>query len=291
MSTLLNTFLFSEPEEHSINFSHTYKRGEYPSCEEIKRLYWDKQLSRNEIAKLYGVHLERVRSWMKHLDIPTRVRKEYTLLSAHPLQPNLSPSIALAYVLGVLYGDGHVRKKVTDGNYLICLSVRSKKFAESFASSLKSINLNPSIRCKLRTTKINSKKYARYFWITIAYSRKFVKWYNSLTAKTLLNYVKLRNHKIAFLKGLYESEGSFGYWKMGTSRTWIFRIVMLNRMILQLARRLLKDLGYAVCLTHNHRTETNKQLYSLEKKGIEALNIIRHIAPCIKGETCDASVA
>lgn len=264
------------------------KRGEYPPYENIRSLYWDKSLSRSEIGDLYGVGKERVRSWMKHLNIEARSMKEYPLIAAHPLQPHLVPSVALAHTLGVLFGDGFVCEQQEYGNYIIALRTVSREFAESFNKSLSSIGLHPFTKENDLKTSIDGKSYMTHYFDVRAYSKIFFTWFNAQNLNDVEQLLETKEQKIAFLRGLYESEGSFGYWKMGKSRIWIFRIVMTDRRILELSKRLFKKLGYEICLTHGSLTRNNLRLHSLEKKGKQALEIIKILNPCIKGEKSHA---
>jgi len=277
MPALANTFLFSEPDDNSIVLRKSCMRGKYPPYEELRFLYWDKKLSMRKIATLYGVNHKRIYSWMIHLKIKRRT-------SAHPLQPIFLPSPALAHVLGVLYGDGFVCEQAKYGNYIVGMRTVSKIFAEGFAASLTKVGLHPFLKEQKLRTKLNGKEYNTLYVNVRAHSKLFLIWFNNQNNDSLYELLKDRTAKIAFLRGLYESEGSFGYWKRGVGRQWVIRIVMLDKEILSLSKRLFHELGYQLCLTKSHKTSNNSQLYSLDKHGAKVPEIIDMLKPCIKGE-------
>lgn len=258
---------------------------QYPSEDEFRRLYWNKEQSLCDIAHLYGKHESTIRYWMDKYNIPRRERFEAAAFGSSKkniLHPDLTPSEDLAYILGVLYGDGSACR-ASSGDFIISMNVKTEPFARSFASALKTIGLNPSIGSGWKESTINGKYYNRYVWTVRAYSKVLVQWFKSLRMDNLKNLLNERDCAIAFIRGLYESEGSRGYWQQGSKKTWILRIVLLNKEIVELTKALFSQLGFKICLTHSHHSSNGEWLWSLEKKGGDVLKILECLKPCIKG--------
>lgn len=75
------------------------------------------------------------------------MRQKSLAVSLGFTQPKLTPSSSLAYILGVIMGDGYISvyKRKEGTHYKIGLNVKEKKFALEFLSELKQIGLNPNI--------------------------------------------------------------------------------------------------------------------------------------------------
>lgn len=120
-------------------------------------------------------------------------------------------SLELAYILGVLFGDGYIfiarrenRSKIK--HCCIALQAKDKEFVQSFANCLnKEFNLNLQV-------KPLPKKYKgeilHYFQVYL-YSRKIAQ-YLLETKLRVFDYLLDADEDIIcqFLKGLYDSEGS-----------------------------------------------------------------------------------
>ena len=189
---------------------------ERPSRDELYRLYWNKNMSSLKTARMYGVSYNTVLGWMKKYNIPRRNWKEAFKLMAKPFTPQPGPE--LAYVLGVLLGDGsvYVRHKPDKRTYHIQLNVKDKEFAEKFARALQEIGLRPS---PLRFV-------GKGYYQVMATSKNFYEWYRSLCFEVgspdlekIRSWIKgFENH---FARGFYESEGSISFHKFGKLRARI----------------------------------------------------------------------
>lgn len=106
----------------------------------------------------------------------------------------------IAYILGVVFGDGSICHSVSNRGYIISLTTIDNVFARSFEYSLKEIGLTPLFykdRC--------------YFKV-VAYSKllyNFIKT-TKIDHTKIKEYCKTDNLKIQFIKGFYESEGGDG---------------------------------------------------------------------------------
>jgi intein-encoded DNA endonuclease-like protein len=155
------------------------------------------------------------------------------------LKPKLAPSRSLAYILGVLKGDGFISKQIRkNGNrmYKVILVTSSEIFAKVFANSLKRIGLHPWIsKAKDTTTSFGKTKIIR----VEACSLEFVEWYEKLD---FVHIRKLLNNKDlirAFIRGFYDSDGTTGIYRSGS------RVCFSNqsRELLEFIRSLLLELG------------------------------------------------
>jgi len=73
---------------------------------------------------------------------------------------DLSPSPCLSYVIGVVLGDGYLRKGIgTNRAHLVVLTVKDKEFTEEFARCLGKL-----IRRELKIEKRNMKG-ERYYYV------------------------------------------------------------------------------------------------------------------------------
>jgi intein-encoded DNA endonuclease-like protein len=115
------------------------------------------------------------------------------------IKPLLNPSKDLAYVLGVLKGDGWVGYIKGRGTGLIEVKSKARTLALEFAEALKNIGLHPRIRF---SKKLGSKGV----WVVSANSRIFVDWYRTLNLQNLEKIIQ--GYESDFLRGFYESEGS-----------------------------------------------------------------------------------
>lgn len=156
-----------------------------------------------------------------------------------PKHPDLSPTCQLAYILGVLKGDGWCykfhNKKKTDA--VIGLGVNDCEFAESFAKALRLIGLNPKVfpldKYKGSTTK----------WRATCSSREFVTWYKSLRLSEIFQMLDNREDlALQFFRGFYESEGCLS---CSPAKSY-YCVVIANtdKPLLENIQRIMQELGY-----------------------------------------------
>ena len=101
----------------------------------------EKGLSYSKIAKILqakGIKVSKVTvmRWCKGLHDPRNRLNSV----------KLDPSPELAYVIGVIFGDGSVSFKKRDYKYRIRLKVVDREFAEEFKRCLEALGLKPSLR-------------------------------------------------------------------------------------------------------------------------------------------------
>lgn len=209
------------------------------------------------------------------------------------LQPNLTPSPTLFYILGALKGDGWIArrwyKKKSYQTFIVLYSGIGEKariFAESIAQSMREIGLNP----RLWMDKKRSHQHR-----VIAQSKVFVEWYQNLSLvdieSTLSSSVPMMR---AFIRGLYEAEGSITRTNCG--RTYRVEIATKDEELMRLIHRLLKEHGYNVHFYTREREGFYKVGLRKEHRVIifDLVNVKRFLnemAPCIKNVPVSPSLS
>lgn len=179
----------------------------------------------------------------------------------------------LAYILGVLLGDGYV--SYTDkGNYIVGLEVTDKKFADEFIKALNKLGLKT--RCYTR-----KRMHWKIHYCVYSYSKQLYKYVKNIDYNSLYDELtKDINFVTSFLKGFYESEGSdFKYGKVILFNS--------NTDLIKFISKLIVFLGFKVSITYDKRknvTHNRKMLYKLSVLGNhkEKLKFINLIKPIIK---------
>jgi len=159
---------------------------------ELESLYWDERLSLSEIARRFNVSPATIHRYMTKYGIPRR-----PACGKEPV--NLSPSPSLAYLIGVVYGDGNLN--ATRHEYNIRLLTKDRSFAESFASCV--YEIRDSQKPKVTPYK------SSYFCVKVA-SKKLYRFLSDKEACSLV----IERFPADFIRGFADSEGSvvFG-WK------------------------------------------------------------------------------
>lgn len=242
--------------------------------EELKALYWERKLSMRQIAKVKKKSYSAIKYWMRKYRIKRRDRIAALKLTPQgPKDVNLQQSPELTYILGVLKGDGSVWYNPANRGYVVRLKTSSPFFAQSFASALRQIGLNPSF-------------WFKKYWHVDARSKTFYEWFKNLSLEELESSAK--KFKVDFIRGFYESEGLMWHNRSGG---YYLRIWNKNLELLSLVRGLLKELGF------NFKICKHKEAYyslllstgkgkrggwrSGEKKKV-CLKFMKIINPCIK---------
>lgn len=122
-------------------------------------------------------------------------------------EPDLSYTPDLAYILGVLAGDGCVteyEKPSGRKDRRIALGTIDLPLAEYFSDKLESIGLNP------RITKREDERFKQgHDYLVEANSTVFYQWYKSIDTDDVGDIAtRTRNNAWYFLAGVYESDGS-----------------------------------------------------------------------------------
>ena len=236
--------------------------------DELYDLYWNRGLSIGEIAKMFGVGKSAIRSKMLKLGIARRNNSK---------EPCLTPSPTLAYVLGVILGDGSVSVISSCRAYRVELRTVDEVFARSFCNALKGLGLNPKMYCQKRKERGLTDIY-----YVCAHSKVFVEWYRNLTSNDIKRIAFL--YPKEFIRGFYESEGYIH--KYGGSHKDSYEAGMTNTVewIVDLIARLLEYMGFH---PHVYKYRCNYVKTELYCKVIicrrdEVYHFLKLIKPCIK---------
>lgn len=185
--------------------------------------------------------------------------------------PNLEMSESLAYILGVVKGDGNV--SLNGGtSYLVRLEVTSYAFCKSFRDALAEIGFSQY------EIKEDVSRSGRKLYRVQAFSKPFGEWYKSLSLDDIWSLIKVdKKLMMAFLRGFYESEGS--------SRPGEVVIYNTDKNLIDLVGKILENLNYKY-YTYNHsNTGWGKNLvYRICIKGgrSERDRFIEELNPCVK---------
>ena len=148
-----------------------------------------KGYSLNKISKTLGIPKSTLSTWKNNKHKPPETR----------WKPQPTPE--LAYVIGVLHGDGYTRTKPKEWKYIIGLECKDHEFATEFSKALAKILNKPFKTPKHRKTR-------NIYRITYE-SRAFYNWWTQQTLQTLKPYIEHNKETItAYLRGFFDSEGT-----------------------------------------------------------------------------------
>jgi len=148
------------------------------------------------------------------------------------LKPNLKMTKNLAYLVGLLKGDGCVTHN--GASFRICFDNTNQTLANNCLNSLKEIGLHPFVYDIIPYNGIGKKKIYK----VVANSKKFYEWYKKLTLQDLKKSLNTKEKTIGFLKGFYEAEGS-----ISTSRNTVtISISNTDLKLLKVVKILLEQL-------------------------------------------------
>jgi len=228
------------------------------------------------MARECGVSWDTIRYWGRKHGIPLQKHgtndKQY---------PNLELSPELAYILGVIDGDGCV-----SGDGHIQLNAKDYVFAKEFEKALKAIGLRAKVTERNDWNKNLERQY--HGWKCYAYSTVFVHWYNGLTQEQKEGIV--RQFPEQYLKGFFESEGSYYLDTNGSVHVYFSNF---DYDLLLMVQRLLTLLGYDSNIYESKHKgyftgrEVTSYRLSLLGPGAKKHEFIKRLNPCIKNRPYD----
>lgn len=203
-----------------------------------------------------------------HHGVDTRFEKGHIpwCKGKYLVNPDLTMSDDLAYILGVCFSDGYVTFHSNSRAWYVGLHVKEKAFANSFREALIRINLHPSrIRESTETSRVN--KIKSTFYRVTAWSNKFCEFVKPLDISSLYEQlIRDRDYTLAFLRGCFESEGSARDRKGHGVEVVAF--CNTNTNLIDLVSNLLEGIGYSFSVTKEEHEEENwKTLYSIRLLG------------------------
>ena len=154
-----------------------------------------------EIAKRIGRGYDATKKKARQLGLHSKLcgtnkGKSYSYNDPKRSEP-LKLNEELAYVLGVLYGDGYVGKRKNADSYVVVLKVKDQDFAETFTEMLKKLGYKP------RFYHYPYRKVPFHVELT---SKELYLFFESFKVGELLKTE--HNLKAWFLRGFLDSEGS-----------------------------------------------------------------------------------
>ena len=164
-----------------------YRNYSYEEYERAMELL-NKGFGITTISKKLGIPKSTLHYWRHNLNKPPTTR----------WIPK--PSSELAYVLGVLLGDGYIVRE-HHNNYDIELLVKDYDFAEEFSKVMARV-LDKNFKIPRRWRRRPD------FWRVYYQSKAFHQWFKEQTLDTLKPYIEYNRDTVKyFLRGIYDSEG------------------------------------------------------------------------------------
>jgi len=202
----------------------------------LEKLYWVEHLTQKEISERLGISRRLVIKLMKEYNIEKRKMGSHRLI-----KPHLELSPELAYIIGVLLGDGSIRKNRIE------LTVKPKQFAQEFARALQKIGLHPLLW-----------KDKRRYHRVVALSKIFTEWFREGKWTPIVE-----KHPLPFLRGFFQSEGTIAKCRRGYIHNISFINTNLN--LLLFVGKFIECFGFRTEI-HLKRPETerSKAVYYLD---------------------------
>lgn len=195
------------------------------------------------------------------------------------INPCLTPSRNLAYILGVIKGDGYVYLRKGHQHGIARLKQTRAGFAESFEIALRKIGLHPhTFTYQIKTT--NFSNHPKPIFDTYASSFKFVQWYKQLSLEDIESILGDNPEFIkAFIKGFYESEGCDYIRKRQNHQVWDLKMYGKNKELIDFVEHLLIGLGFDFKRYYQPKADVHILVSAKRERNFR---FIREIAPCIK---------
>jgi hypothetical protein len=189
---------------------------------ELEELYLNQKLMLDDIAQKYSVSQPLVSYLITRYKIPRRERRKY--------RPDFTPSPEMSYAIGVILGDGHISRKLTEHN-LIQLSVTDKDFAEKFAQSIAKV----VGRSKPYTTTVyrHFRDNTTYYRVNCS-SREAHNFFNTGRGTLLRIAAK---YPADFIRGFFDAEGGVSFFR--DSKRFVVFATNTDKSLLRFSQKLL----------------------------------------------------
>jgi len=184
---------------------------------------------------------------------------------------NLEHSDTLAYILGILDGDGSVYFNEQKFTYKVILGVKDEDFAVSFATALNEIGLRSS-QCIDSKGTFYVQAYSKML-CTYYLQREWEKW--------------IPTYPIGYVRGFYESEGCCA-WRSRHHKQWgyFFQMACADKKRISLCQDCLKRLRIKSIFNSHQDSRPNRKLIHILTIGRrdEIVKFANLIQPCIKNK-------
>jgi len=253
----------------------------------LEQKYLHEKKSIIKTARELGIPFSRVYYAMNKYGILRRSHSEASKIAGNKppirfIEADTSPSKDLAYILGVLKGDGcaHIRKSGQSG--VVQLTQIRREFANSFETALRNIGLNSH-------TFLRKDQFVKQgvIYVTYANSFKFALWYKQLSFEDI--------HKIldgdpefikAFIRGFFESEGTNSISKRLDRFKWQIGIAGREGELYNFVEKLLHKMGFN--FKRYCYNQGGKDLHILKScDQHQNQRFIKETAPCIKNQSIE----
>lgn len=232
----------------------------------LYRLYQDQKLGMETIGHILGVNPSRVYYWLNKYGIPRRSHEEAVRVKYGAI--NLNPTPELAYIAGVVWGDG-TTCACGNGKYVVGLQATRREFVEAFRLALIKLGFRADRVCEIKSPRCtNGRVYSTYCRCKPLY----------LFLRDESKVVELAHqYPIQFLKGFYESEGTL----VRTSTSVHCKVSNTKYRKAALVWDLIEKLGFKCKLSWDESIKC----YHVRILGgrAEVKRFLTTISPCIKG--------
>lgn len=242
---------------------------------QLIQLYWGQKLPLRKTAESLNIPEGSIRKIFQRFNIKRREKGDAKSESANKIL-QLPTTPTLAYLLGCLVGDGTVckirRSESRHLRHLVGLRVISKDFAISFAQAL---NVILGIEYKVGHTPYHGQDYYYVRCCKRAfYNAVYPIWSDKQQLLRLLSISE--EHSKAFLRGMYESEGSCRQHGLTFSNS--------NSELADIIEKALIKLGYHPWRSSGaSKTAHSGRMYLIGlTRQMETVKFFSQINPCIK---------
>lgn len=184
-------------------------------------------------ATMRARHLDNFKSWRDEQKRQGAIKSDY---------PAFAKNGDLAELLGIVLGDGHIHKHDRCESLRIVGDANKMGFVERSAHLVHAVfQKQPAIQKREGSNGVNITLYEKHISkrLTIPSGSR------ARFAFALPAWIeKSKRHKIRFLRGLYEAEGSISHSPATYTHKFIFGNV--NPHLLELVARLVRELGFTV---------------------------------------------
>lgn len=216
-------------------------------------LVWNKGLTKDTHPALRKTsetmrrkHLDNFKNWRD------KMKEEGSIKSSYP---PLTKNGDLAELLGTILGDGHIHSHDRCDSLRIVGDAKKMGFVNRSAALVESVfKKQPKIMMRKDSGGVNITMYERNISKRLGIPSGSRAEYGFILPTWI---EKSRKHKIRFLRGLYEAEGSLSHHLPTYTHKLMFS--NMNPCLLELVARLVRELGFTVSVSANRVQVSRKE--------------------------------